>query len=69
MLGSEAVVEQLRQRVQGRPQADEPQWRALQSHGTMEEHLGRYQLTPEVDSMPIRRRERPLRDMPMYLLR
>ena len=75
MLGSSAAVEQLRRRVAGVRQSDTPQLRALQSHGTMEEHLARYRQELGIDAQqyaslvrPTRHRERPMRDILAYLL-
>ncbi len=75
VLGSEAVVEELRQRVQGLREPDKPQLRALQSHGTIQEHLAEYRRRLRIDSQeyasllrPIRHRERPMREVLIYLL-
>jgi hypothetical protein len=75
VLGSEAVVEELRRRVLGVREPDKPQLRALQSHGTIQEHLEEYRRRLRIDSQeyasllrPIRRRERPMREVLMYLL-
>lgn len=75
VLGSPAVVEALRRRMQGVPQRDQPQLRALQSHGTVQERLADYRRRLGIDAQeyasllrPTRHRERPVRDVLMYLL-
>jgi hypothetical protein len=75
VLGSEAVVEQWRQRLSGRRDRERPQLQALQGHGSLEERLthyaGRLGLgAEEVAELahPVRHRERPERDALMYLL-
>jgi hypothetical protein len=75
VLGSEAVVQELRRRMEGQAQRDQPQWRALHSYGTIQQHLAQYRRMLGIDSrqyarllVPIRRCERPLRDVLMYLL-
>jgi REP element-mobilizing transposase RayT len=75
VLGSPAVVEELRRRVAGLREPDKPQLRALQSHGTIQEHLADHRRKLGIDSRqyasllrPIRHRERPTRDVLMYLL-
>jgi hypothetical protein len=75
VLGSEAVAEDLCRRVQGLRERDKAQLRALQSHGTIQEHLGEYRRRLRIDSQeyasllrPIRHRERPMREVLMYLL-
>ncbi|MBP8305142.1 MAG: transposase [Phycisphaerae bacterium] len=75
VLGSLEVVEELRQRVQGVIQPDQPQLHALQSHGTVDECLADYRRELGIQAQeyasllpPIRHQERPLRDVLMYLL-
>jgi len=75
VLGSPAVVEDLRRRVASLREPDKPQLRALQSHGTIREHLAEYRRKLGIDSLeyasllrPTRHRERPMRDVLMYLL-
>jgi REP element-mobilizing transposase RayT len=75
VLGSPAVVEQLRQRLAGRRHREQPQLQALQSHGSIPERLAEYARrlgigTPELEelSRPVRHRERATRDALMYLL-
>jgi len=75
VLGSPAVVEKLRRRVRAVTQQDQPQLRALQSHGTVDERLADYRRRLGIHAQeyasllpPVRHQERPMRDVLMYLL-
>jgi len=75
VLGSPAVVEELRRRVRGATQRDQPQLRALQSHGTVDERLAYYRRRLGIHAReyasllpPVRHQQRPVRDVLMYLL-
>lgn len=75
VLGSPALVEQLRQRLEGRWDREMPQLQALQSHGSIPERLTDYARRlgigkPELAELlhPVRHRERSSRDALMYLL-
>ena len=75
VLGSSEVVEDLRRRLHGQKAQDKPQVRALQSHGSIEDRLAEYRQRLGIKEQeyasllrPIRHRERPLREMLMYLL-
>ncbi len=75
VLGSPAVVDDLRRRLSGQRDDEKPQLRALRSHASIPERLSEYarglgigpQQIAEL-SRPIRRRRRPDRDAVMYLL-
>ena len=75
VLGSPAVVEQLRERLAGRRDRERPQLQALQSHGSIPQRLAHYarrlgigRQELEELSHPVRHRERATRDALMYLL-
>jgi len=75
VLGSPAIVEQLRRRLQGQRDREKPQLHALRSHAPIPERLAEYARRlgvgkQELDEVlrPIRHRERPSRDAMMYLL-
>jgi REP element-mobilizing transposase RayT len=75
VLGSPAVVEELRKRLEGRRDREKPQLQALRSHGSIEERLAKYRRklgigTKECTELlrPTRHVERPLRDVLIYLL-
>lgn len=73
VLGSPAVAEELRKRLEGR--RDRPQLRALRSHGSIEKRLAEYRRRLGIKAgdyakllRPTRHVERPERDMLIYLL-
>ncbi len=75
MLGSAAVVEELRKRLEGRRDREKPQLQALRSHGSIEDRLAEYGRrlglgTRECADLrrPTRHVERPERDVLIYLL-
>ncbi len=75
VLGSPAVVESLRRRLEGRQDREKPQLQALRSHGSIEEHLAEYSRRLGLGKRertallhPTRHVERPERDTLMYLL-
>jgi len=75
VLGSPAVVEALRERLAGRREREKPQLRALHSDASIEERLAEYgrKLGLGTDDTaelrrPTRHRERPQRDLLIYLL-
>ncbi len=75
VLGSPAVVEELRRRLEGQRDREKPQLQALRAHGSIPERLAEYarQLgvaTQELADLlrPVRHQERPCRDALMYLL-
>jgi REP element-mobilizing transposase RayT len=75
VLGSSTVVEELRQRFKGQQDREKPQLQAIQTHVSIPKRLADYAGklkigTRELDELlrPIRHRERPSRDMMMYLL-
>ncbi|MBN2128083.1 MAG: transposase [Sedimentisphaerales bacterium] len=75
VLGSAEIVEDLRRRLRGERDPEKPQWRALHAHGTVAERLAAYAdrlgiAGPDLEELlrPVRHRERPDRDVLMYLL-
>jgi hypothetical protein len=75
VLGSPAVVEELRKRLEGRQDREKPQLQALCSHGSIEERLAEYRRrlglrAQECTALlrPTRHVERPERDVLIYLL-
>jgi REP element-mobilizing transposase RayT len=75
VLGSPTVVEQLRRRLDGQREREKPQLQALRTHGAIPERLEEYARrlgigTQEFAELvcPTRHRERPSRDVLMYLL-
>jgi putative transposase len=75
VLGSPTVVEGLRRRLKGQLNPEKPQLKAIQTHGSIPERITEYADklgigTRELAELmqPIRRRERPYRDVLMYLL-
>jgi REP element-mobilizing transposase RayT len=75
LLGSPAIVDAWRQRLQRRIDGEKPQLQALLSHGSIPDRLAEYARTLGIDEQelaellhPVRHRERPSRDALMYLL-
>jgi len=75
VLGSPALVEEIRRRLAGQQEREKPQLQVLRTHGSIAERLAEYALrlgieTPELTELlhPLRHRERPRRDALMYLL-
>ena len=75
VLGSPAVVEELRRRLEGQRDREKPQLHALASHGSIPERLAEYAgglgvETQELAELlrPVRHCERPVRDALIYLL-
>jgi REP element-mobilizing transposase RayT len=75
VLGSPAVVEQLRRQLAGRRDRERPPLQARQSHGSIPQRVAQYARRLEIAPRelkdllrPIRHRERPLRDALIYLL-
>lgn len=75
VLGSPALVEQLRRRLAGQRDREKPQLQALQVSGSLPERLAEYARRLGVETRqlaellrPVRHQERPLRDALMYLL-
>jgi len=75
VLGSPAIVEDVRQRLRRQREPEKPQWRALLAHGSVPERLSEYAGRLEISReelaelvRPLRHRERPYRDALMYLL-
>jgi REP element-mobilizing transposase RayT len=75
VLGSAAVVEELRKRLGGRRDQEKPQLQALRSHGSIEDRLAELCLRLGIKAgdrekllRPTRHVERPERDVLIYLL-
>jgi putative transposase len=75
VLGSPAVVEELRERLEGWQDREKPQLQGLRSHGSMEDRLAQYSRKLGIKTQdradllrPTRHVERPQRDVLIYLL-
>jgi putative transposase len=75
VLGSPAVVEALRKRLEGRQDREKPQLQGLRSHGSIEDRLAQYSRRLGIKTReradllrPTRHVERPQRDVLIYLL-
>lgn len=75
VMGSPAIVEDVRQRLQRQREPEKPQWRALRAHGSVAQRLREYGARLEISEeelaelvRPVRHRERPYRDALMYVL-
>jgi putative transposase len=75
VLGSPAIVEDVRQRLRRQREPEKPQLQALHAHGSVPERLSEYAGRLEISKeelaelvRPVRHRERPYRDALMYLL-
>lgn len=75
VLGSQTIVEELRQRLEGHRDMEKPQLQAIQAHGSITARIaeiaGRLGIRKkELAELlcPVRHRERPSRDVMMYLL-
>jgi REP element-mobilizing transposase RayT len=75
ILGSAEVVEAVRKKLAGKTCDEMPQLRRLQSHGSVDERIDDYRKRLDISETeyqeflrPVRRRQRPKRDLLMYLL-